>query len=467
MTDQAVQIIITIKIGDESRQVEQNIAIEELEGGISSLNQSMQVSLGGLIFEMLDAKIHEQRPKAWQSLGTAKRSLLTEFGEIRFKRHIYWDGKDRRFTPLDLLLDITPYARNSKKLDAMGASLSAGSSYREAAQVLSYAIKQTLSPSTLFRMVQRVGRKVQAWEAEEKDPGKIAAPILYCEADGVYIHLQGEPQRKAEVKVGAFYTGKTAIGLNRYRCENKVTTCQLGLSTSDWQVHLRELAYAHYNFDSIRMAVVGGDGASWVQNSFEFLGVPAVHLLDRFHVLRSLRRSFAAVLNTSELSKTLFAKGFDAIAPQLEAGFAKSGTSLRKQQDETYAYLAAHKDSLVSLDQRGLAHSFSSLGAMEGNVDKLVRQRMRGRGLSWSLSGAQCMLAVLRHKNLIKSRAFLYLPLAKPKSQLVNRPVKRSAPKWNSTTYSIPAFSGTSASEPWVQLLKRQLNDSLSINNFF
>ncbi|MEL7646004.1 MAG: hypothetical protein AAGU04_07060, partial [Anaerolineaceae bacterium] len=63
--------------------------------------------------------------------------------------------------------------------------------------------------------------------------------------------------------------------------------------------------------------------------------------------------------------------------------------------------------------------------------------------------------------------AFLYLPLAKPKSQLVNRPVKRSAPKWNSTTYSIPAFSGTSASEPWVQLLKRQLNDSLSINNFF
>lgn len=466
MTDQAVQIIITVKIGDESREVEQSIALEELEGGISSLNQSMQVSLGSLIFEMLDAKIHKQRPKTWQSLGTAKRSLLTEFGEIRFKRHIYWDGRDRRFTPLDLLLNITPYARNSKKLEAMGASLSAGCSYREAARVLSYAIKQVLSPSTLYRMVQRVGKKVQAWEAEEQDPGKITAPILYCEADGVYIHLQREPQRKAEVKVGAFYTGKTAIGLNRYRCENKVTTCQLGLSTSDWQVHLRELAYAHYNFESIRMAVVGGDGANWVQNSFELLGLPTVHLLDRFHVLRSLRRGFAPVLNISHLSKTLFAKGFDAIAPELHTAFAKSGTSLRKRQDETYAYLAAHKDSLVSLDQRGLPLSFSSLGAMEGNVDKLVRQRMRGRGLSWSLSGAQCMLAVLRHKDLIKSRAFQFFPLSQPRRRTVNRLIRHSPPKWNPTLYSIPAFSDLSASQPWVQLLKRQLNDSLSINSF-
>jgi len=364
-------------------------------------------------------------------------------------------------------LDITPYARNSKKLEAMGASLSAGSSYREAAQVLSYAIKQTLSPSTLYRMVQRVGKKVQAWEAEEQDPGKIATPILYCEADGVYIHLQREKQRKTEVKVGAFYTGKTAIGFKRYCCTNKVTTCQLGISTSDWQVHLRDLAYAHYNFDSIRMAVVGGDGANWVQNSFELLGLPSVHLLDRFHVLRSLRRSFASVLNTSELTKTLFTKGFDEIAPQLHTVFARSGTSLRKRQDETYTYLSAHKDSLVSLDQRGLPFSFSSLGAMEGNVDKLVRQRMRGRGLSWSLSGAQSMLAVLRHKDLIKSRAFHFFPLSQARPRSANRPVKRAAPEWTPSTYSIPAFSDLSASQPWVKLLKRQLDDSLSINIFF
>ena len=60
MTEQTVQIIITIKLGEESREVAQSLAIEELEGGLASLNQSMQVTLGGMIFEMLDAKIHEQ-----------------------------------------------------------------------------------------------------------------------------------------------------------------------------------------------------------------------------------------------------------------------------------------------------------------------------------------------------------------------------------------------------------------------
>ena len=467
MTEQAVQTIITIKLGEESREVEQSIAIEELEGGLANLNQSMQVSLGGMIFEMLDARIHQQRPKTWHSLGTAKRSLLTECGEIHFRRHIYWDEGGRRLTPLDLLLDIAAYARNSKKLEAMGACLAAESSYRKAAQLLSYAIKQELSPSTLYRMVQRVGKKAQKWEAEEQGCGNITAPILYCEADGVYIHLQREAQKKAEVKVGVFYTGKTAIAQKRYRCEQKVATCQLGISTRDWQIHLRELAFRHYNFDTVKMAVVGGDGANWVQNSFDLLGLPTVHLLDRFHVLRSLKRGYASVLNTSELSKTLFTKGFEAIASQLEAGLAKVGTDLRKRQTETYTYLSAHQDSLLNLDQRGLAFSFSSLGVMEGNVDKLVRQRMRGRGLSWSLSGAQCMLAVLRHKDLIKSRSFLFLPLVQPRRHSVNRPVKRSPSKWNPTTYSIPAFSGPYASQPWVQLLKRQLDDSLSINTFF
>jgi len=91
MTDQAVQVIITVKIGDESREVDQSIALENFRVRSPVTTKACRSLWGGLIFEMLDTKIHEQRPKTWQSLGTAKRSLLTELGEIRFKRHIYWD----------------------------------------------------------------------------------------------------------------------------------------------------------------------------------------------------------------------------------------------------------------------------------------------------------------------------------------------------------------------------------------
>ena len=44
---------------------------------------------------------------------------------------------------------------------------------------------------------------------------------------------------------------------------------------------------------------------------------------------------------------------------------------------------------------------------------------------------------------------------------------RKSAPEWFATTYSIPVFAAPSASNSWVQLLKRRLNDSLSIIAFF
>ena len=214
-------------------------------------------------------------------------------------------------------LNVQPYERNSKKVEAMIASLATEISYRQTANLSGYILNDPISASTVGRICERVGEKIQAMESHEifEEPvmGACSADVLYCETDGVYIHLQGERQKKTEVKVGMFYTGKSWIGQNRYRCTDKLTTCQLGLSSSAWQNHLRELAYRNYDFDRIRLAVVGGDGAEWVRNSFEGLGKPTIHLLDRFHVVRCLKRGFGSVLDINELKMDLFSRGFGAI----------------------------------------------------------------------------------------------------------------------------------------------------------
>ncbi len=70
-----------------------------------------------------------------------------------------------------------------------------------------------------------------------------------------------------------------------------------------------------------------------------------------------------------------------------------------------------NRDGLLDLEQRGLPiKHFCTLGAAEGgNVDKLVRQRMRGgRGCSWSWSGASAMLAVLPHAQALFQHVFEY-----------------------------------------------------------
>ena len=47
-----------------------------------------------------------------------------------------------------------------------------------------------------------------------------------------------------------------------------------------------------------------------------------------------------------------------------------------------------------------------NLGAIEGNVDKLVVRRLKSRGRSWSPDGAKAMLAVCRRKNELKNNTF-------------------------------------------------------------
>lgn len=410
MTEKTVKVIIQVICADEHKEIEQELELSNLEQGLASFEQALQIALGTMVVEVVETNLHAQIPKTWKNVGTAPRSLLTEFGQLNYRRHVYIDEQGTRRMPLDELMNVSKYERNNKKIDAMGASLATECSFRQASVLSSYALKTPVSASTIGRMVRRIGKKIQVAEAQmtwrDPIPGTCPAPVLYCEADGVYIHLQREKKPRAEIKAAIFYTGKRMIGHNRYCCENKVTTCQLDVSTRDWQVHLRELAYRHYDFESNKLAIVGRDEAQWVQNSFDALGLPTVHLLDRFHVVRCLKRAFGHVLNINELLDKLFSEGFLSIEESLRNAFDKKGTHLRKRQEEAYNYLCSHQDGLIDLDKRGLeVRSFSTLGAMEGNVDKLVRQRFRGRGMSWTIAGAQCMLAVMRHKKTYQNRS--------------------------------------------------------------
>ena len=57
--------------------------------------------------------------------------------------------------------------------------------------------------------------------------GEKASPVLFEEADGVYIRLQGKDRKrrgqdKAELKVGIAYSGWRKTGLDRYTLKDKV-----------------------------------------------------------------------------------------------------------------------------------------------------------------------------------------------------------------------------------------------------
>jgi hypothetical protein len=87
--------------------------------------------------------------------------------------------------------------------------------------------------------------------------------------------------------------------------------------------------------------------------------------------------------------------------------------------------------------------------------------------MSWSVRGARSLLAVIRHKELIKSQAFAQIGQVEVHTLPRAKAPKKTAPEWVAITYSIPVFGGSTESNTWVQLLKSRLNDNLSINTFF
>jgi hypothetical protein len=106
MTDEAVEISITIKIGKREKKLKGKINPEEIEETIQGLavtagQESLELSL-----EELDDRYAQQVPKGWRNVGTEERWLVSSLGAIRYKRRIYLDEKHRRRKPVDELMGI-------------------------------------------------------------------------------------------------------------------------------------------------------------------------------------------------------------------------------------------------------------------------------------------------------------------------------------------------------------------------
>ncbi len=79
----------------------------------------------------------------------------------------------------------------------MGAWLATQNSYRDAADELSYLVKNRITHSKIQRMVWSIGNaladveeaEIKQWDGAEDGEEKISAPVLFGESDGVMISL--------------------------------------------------------------------------------------------------------------------------------------------------------------------------------------------------------------------------------------------------------------------------------------
>ena len=466
MTGTTVTLIITAEVSGqrvELGKAEMQIS-EKLDESIYQGMQGMGKVLYGAILQGIDDGLRETAPDGWQNIGREKRTIMTCVGSITYKRRIYKDKQGKRRKPVDEMLGIVPYGRYSLGVHQQGSYLASELPYREAADILSWLIRNHVSHSTIGRMIRYVGASYQAEEQDrlkqvfEKgarlERGHIPAKVLYGESDGVFVPLQREAKKKVEVRVGVLYTGKKVIGVGRKALENKVVVTKTVKNSQEWQETILKTAYEHYDLSKTVQMVVGGDGNSWVKQSFDLLGLPTIFVLDRYHLYRNARRAFGYTQKTETWIKMICEGDLETAVSEMMAVIAKSPPGKADGMKAFIKYLINNIDGLLDSDCRShLTPGLGNLGGIEGNVDKLVVRRLKGRGRSWRLDGVKAMLAVCRHKEELRQGAFK--PFMKKSADNQQKKVHKKKVDYGEWLQAdVPAIHLCHSGRPWAMVLK-------------
>ena len=469
MTDKAVELSITLNVYGEVIEYQRKIAIDELETGISQVVQEMGATVLKAGLKGLDDELRKEVPAGWLNVGTEERCIMSSMGRIRYQRRIYKDEMGVRRKPLDEVLGVERYGRERQRVQQMGAYLASEGTYRRAAHQMSWLMKTKVSHSTIQKMVWEVGNRIadgeeaerrrvfEGGEAQEK--GTVKAEVLYAESDGVWLHLQRENRRSVEVRVATMYSGKKPLGKKRYRLADKCSIAALGLSGDAWHEHVLKTAHRYYDLEKTKLLVFGADGNQWVRRTFQRFEQPQEFVLDRFHLSRAARRALGDRAAAREMVKKLRQQGFSAVSQELRQRIEQASGKRKENLMQFYQYLYNQQAGLLDLSARGYTRGLGSLGAIEGNVDKLVIHRMKGRGCCWKLRGARAMLAVCQHKEALKHLSFQYLPLDPPDKP--DRRKRLNLDRLDRSEYlyaNMPVFDGPDQDKPWVKELYRYVH---------
>ena len=366
------------------------------------------------ILEDYDVKIMQERDKKKYAMVCKQRTAVkTIFGDVSFERrkyHLIYDGAAvEPVYLLDEALDIFGSGKYSHNLASVAAKMAAKMSFRQTSMAISRMTGENISHMAVWNIIQDIGQTVMeneevAVKMMENDIsiGKEKTGILFEEADGVYISIQGKDRkksrkRKQEMKVGLAYkgckddNGKTVL-------IGKVSFAGF-YTTDDFWERREAMLRRVYNLDEVKLRVLNSDGAAWIRNACDG---DVIYQLDHFHIEQALTKKIGSGRVRNTIRKMLAHKDFENLFEYIE--IYRNGLSGKAYDDanDFLTYLMNNKDGLLSYRDRNIpipepeeGMFYKNLGTLENHNFSIICQRMKHNRASWSISGANNMVKVL------------------------------------------------------------------------
>lgn len=427
------------------------------------------------LLENIDEELMKEKDQSLKMECLKEHRIITTFGDIRVKRRLYRDSSgDYRFL-LDEKMGLDKGCHMSPKVKELATFISSHFSFQRSEEILRAILPSGISHTSIHRLVGKVTDP--SLGAEEKEIEEVfasgvipesegkAVPYLFVEADGTGIALQREEARRAEVKVGIAYEGWQKVSKDRYRVKKKTVYSGIMDGERFWEGFSLTLA-KKYDLSQISKVIVGGDGASWVKKGAEFLG--GLYELDRFHLKRALHRGVANDPLVAELYQACIIGQIDKVDRLLIEAQEKADGDKAEEIMRLRGYLMENCYGLRDYRLEVCGDGLRGLGAIEGNVDKLIATRMKKRGMSWTIKGAQRMARLISLREMGQLHSWITHKDKPEDSEPAKKEINREKPSsgkglgaWLEA--GLPALYGPHQDRPWVQILRALSHGALEV----
>lgn len=403
----------------KSMIAEKGVTFKELEKNIYKWICELGQNFTKEFLERYDQMLMKERDKTrYRHKGLRKTTIKTVYGEVTYSRAVYEvieeDGTKHFVYLLDETLELENVGLISTNMAELLVKGITEQSYRACAAQVSEMTGQTISAMGVWNVIQALGEKVCEEEKElteahkqGKVHGEKESPVLFEEADGVYIKLQGKDRKsnkqdKAEIKIGIAYDGWKKTGQNRYALENKVIVA--GFSHAKEFHEYREAAIAEkFNLDEVCQRILNADGASWIKRVKD---KSTCFQLDPFHRNKAVKEKIHDKKAQNDILELLEEQDIAGVFHYLEL-YKNSLSEESEIEDvkELIRYYENNKEGLLPYQSQGLelpenpeGLEYRNMGTMENHVWSVIAKRMKHNHTSWSKRGGNHLAKILAKK---------------------------------------------------------------------
>jgi len=369
--------------------------------------------------ERYDQMLMEQRDKKkYRNKGLRRTTVKTIFGEVTYHRTVYEyiseNGEKYYVYLLDENMDLESVGLISTNMAELMVHGITEMSYRECAAKVSEMTGQTISAMGVWNVIQALGEKICEEEkelTEDHKAGKVhgekEVPVLFEEADGVYVKLQGKDRKqngqdKAEIKVAIAYDGWKKAGKDRYILPDKVVVA--GFAKAKEFHEYREAAIASkYNLDEVAQRILNADGAGWIKKVKD---KSTCFQLDPFHRNKAVKEKIHDKKAVKDIMELLAEEEIEELFRYLELyRNSLSDESDIKDVTELIDYYGNNREGLLPYQSQGLelpenpeGLEYRNMGTMENHVWSVIARRMKHNHTSWSRRGGNHLAKILAKK---------------------------------------------------------------------